>query len=299
MLGFGPAVEHGTRFRKLAGMSFLAALAGLAGGVACAQEPPASPQKPPSAPVPLQQEATKNVAAPCVQPAPMVQLGDYEGPLKNVVGTFARPLERKAVHPPHYKPGLRLCTLKLKDKFTLFLQDSFDPVTFLSTGFNAGLDQAQNTDRSYGQGAQGYGKRFGAEFAGQASSRFFKDFAYPSMFSEDPRYYRMIHGSAGRRLLHAMEHAIVAQRDNGNRMFNFSEWLGTASTVVLSNTYHPDNQRGFSSAAQRVGYSILQDAGFDVLREFWPEISRKFKLPFRGEPPLVSPNANPATLATQ
>jgi len=52
-------------------------------------------------------------------------------------------------------------------------------------------------------------------------------------------YYRVIHGGAGRRLLHAAEHAVVAQRDNGNRTFNFSEWLGTASTVVLSNTYHP------------------------------------------------------------
>lgn len=276
-------------------MSCLAALAGLAGGLARAQVPPALSQQPPAPPVPLQQPSTNNAAVPCVQPAPMVQLSDYDGPLKKVVGTFARPLERKGVHTPHYKPGLRLCTLKLKDKFTLFVQDSFDPVTFLSTGFNAGLDQAQNNDRSYGQGAQGYAKRFGAEFAGQASSRFFKDFAYPSIFREDPRYYRVIHGSARKRLLHALGHAVVAHRDNGNRMFNFSEWLGTASSVVLSNTYHPDNQRGFSSAAQRVGYSVLQDMGFDVLSEFWPDISRKFKLPFRGEPALVSPSSNPST----
>jgi preprotein translocase subunit SecA len=92
-----------------------------------------------------------------------------------------------------------------------------------------------------------------------------------------------------------LEHAVVAHRDDGKRMFNLSEWLGTTSTVVVSNTYHADNQRGFAPAAQRVGYSILQDMGFDVLREFWPEISRKFKLPFRGEPERVSPDSNPAT----
>ena len=237
----------------------------------------------------------KNAAAPCVEPAPMVRIEDYDGPLKKVVGTFARPLERKSVHPPQYKPGAKLCTLTLKGKFRLFVQDSFDPVTFLSVGFDAGLDQAQNTSPSYGQGAEGYGRRFGAEFAGQASSRFFKDFAYPSIFSEDPRYYRLAHGKVGRRLLHAVEHAVVAHRDNGKQMFNFSEWLGTASTVVLSNTYHPDNQRGFAPAAERVGYGILQDTGFDVLREFWPEISKKFRLPFRGESPPVSPESNPAT----
>ncbi|HVS88489.1 MAG TPA: hypothetical protein VHF01_09760 [Candidatus Acidoferrum sp.] len=64
---------------------------------------------------------------------------------------------------------------------------------------------------------------------------------------------------------------------------------------MLSNTYHPDHQRGLVPAARSVGYSILQDAGFDVLREFWPEISRKFKLPFRGEPEPVSPDSSPAT----
>jgi hypothetical protein len=275
-------------------MCLQAALAAFAGGAACAaQELPAAPQQ--VAAAPLQEEATKNAAAPCVQPVPMVRLEDYNGPLKKVVGTFARQLERKAVHPPHYRPGVKLCTLDLEDKFVLFVQDSFDPATFLGTGFNAGLDQAENTDPRYGQGAEGYGRRFGAEFAGQATSRFFKDFAYPWMFSEDPRYYRLAHGNAGRRFLHAVEHAVVAHRDSGKRMFNFSEWLGTASAVVLSNTYHPDNQRGFAPAARSVGYNILQDVGFDVLREFWPEISRKFKLPFRDEPQPVSQDPSPAT----
>jgi hypothetical protein len=173
--------------------------------------------------------------------------------------------------------------------------DSLDPVTFLGAGFDAGIDQAENSDPSYGQGAQGYGRRFGAEIAGQMSSRFFKDFAYPAIFSEDPRYYRLGHGPTGKRLLHAVVHVVVAQRDDTNRMFNFSEWLGTASTVVVNNTYHPDYQRGFSPAAQRVGYNILQDMGFDVLREFWPEVSCKFKLPFRGDPDLLGHDSNPTT----
>jgi hypothetical protein len=278
--------------RMLMARCFHLALAALAGGAACAQELPAVPQQAPAAP--MQEETMKNVAGQCLQPAPMVRIKDYDGPFKKLVGTFARPLERKTVHPPHYKPGAKLCTLALKDKFVLFVRDSFDPVTILGTGFNAGLAQAQNTDPSYEQGAEGYGRRFGAEYAGETTSRFFKDFAYPSIFLEDPRYYRLAHGSAGKRLLHAMKHAVVAHNDNGKRMFNFNEWLGTASAVVLSNTYHPDNQRGFSPAAQRVGYSVLQDTGFDVLREFWPEISRKFKLPFRGESAPLDPDTSPA-----
>jgi hypothetical protein len=292
-MGFRGTVGYSTRFRTSARMFLLASVAALVSGAVFAQEQPTPPVQPSAMPLP--EKTAKNTQEPCIQPAPMVRLEDYDGPLRKVVGTLARPLERKSVHPPSYKPGVKLCTLKLKDKFALFVQDSLDPVTFLGAGFDAGIDQAENTDHSYGQGAEGYGRRFGAELAGQATSRFFKDFAYPSIFSEDPRYYRLAHGPSGRRLLHALEHVVVAHHDDGKLMFNVSEWLGTASTVVLSNTYHPDNQRGFAPAAQRVGYGFLQDMGFDVVREFWPEISRKLRLPFRGESQSVSRDSDRVT----
>jgi hypothetical protein len=251
-------------------------------GVIGAQQPPARPQQSP----PLQQvqrEAAQDNAAPCIEPPPLVSLRDYNGPLRKTVGVFARALERKSVQPPHYKPGVFLCSLALKDKFGLFVQDSLDPVTFLSSGFSAGTDQASNRDPAFGQGAAGYGRRFAASFADQASSRFFKDFAYPSIFSEDPRYYRLMHGSVGKRFLHAATHVFAARRVDGTRMPNYSGWLGTVSAVALSNAYHPGNRRGVGVAARRVGFSLLQDIGFDVLREFWPEISRKLRLPFRGD----------------
>ena len=276
-------------------ISFLTALAELRGGTLYAQEPPVQdPPAPDTQPstAPVLERPTADPAQTCVQPAPMVQISDYQGPLAKIVGEFARPLERKSVHPSRYRPGLRLCTLSVKDKFVLFVQDSIDPVEFLGAAFNAGLDQAQDSDPSYGQGAQGYGRRFGAELAGDTASRFLKDFAYPSIFKEDPRYYRLGGGKTSKRFLHAFEHAVVAHRDNGTLMFNFSEWLGTSSVVALNNTYHPDYRRGFGPAAERVSYNILQDVGFDMLREFWPEISRKFKLPFRGESePVASQQA--------
>lgn len=215
----------------------------------------------------------------------MVRLEDYNGPFQKTIGLFTQQLQRKSVHLPHYKPGAVLCSLELKDKFLLFVRGSYDPVIFLNSAFSAGLDQADDEDPSFGQGMAGYGKRFAADYADQASFRFFKDFAYPTLFNEDPRYYRMAHGNGGKRLLHAVEHAFVAHGDNGQEMFNFSEWFGTTSAVSLSNMYHPGNQRGFTPSARAVGYDVLEDVGFDILREFWPEISHEFKLPFRDEPP--------------
>lgn len=215
---------------------------------------------------------------------------DYDGKFSKLIGTFAGRLERKSVHPPHYKPGAVLCTLGAKDKFFLFLQDTVDPGTILGAAFNAGISQAENDDRSYGQGGSGFGKRFAANLADQAQGEFIKDFAYPLIFKEDPRYYRLIHGSTGKRLLHAIDHAFVAHREDGTRMFNITEWLGTTTSAVLSNTYHPDNQRGVAPIASRVGFSVLNGMGYDVLREFWPDISRKLKLPFRGQDVIETPD---------
>jgi hypothetical protein len=219
---------------------------------------------------------------------------DYNGKFSKLIGTFAGKLERKSVHPPHYKPGAVLCTLEAKDKFFLFLQDTIDPGTILGAAFNAGIGQAENSDPSYGQGAVGYGKRFGANLADQAEGEFIKDFAYPLLFKEDPRYYRLLHGSAGKRLFHAIDHAFVAHREDGTHMFNFTQWLGTASSAMLSNTYHPDNKRGVVPLASRVGFSILTGMGYDVLREFWPDISRKLKLPFRGQYVVEVPPPSPS-----
>jgi len=213
----------------------------------------------------------------------MVQWEDYQGKFRKVGGMFARKLERKSVNISHYKPGAVLCTLEAKDKFLLLVHDTFDPVTFFDAAYNAGIGQADNRNPSFGQGAAGYGKRVGAGVVGQASSEFFKDFAYPTVFSEGPRYYRLARGEKGKRLLHAAGHVFIAHREDGAHMFNFAEWLGTSSAITLSNVYHPDNKRGFSPTAVRLGFSVLDDSSVDVLHEFWPEIARKLKLPFRGQ----------------
>lgn len=264
-----------------AGMAFFCILA--SSPALLAQEPASDAPTPPQVTLPTEEEAQKAPHANCVEPAPMLRWQDYQGPFSKSVGFFASRLERKSVGTPQFKPGELLCSFTPKQKFLLFVRDMRDPVTFVGAAFNAGLDQAQDTDPTFGHDFAGYSKRFAAEYINDADSEFFKYFAYPSIFSEDPRYYRLGHGGTGRRLAHAMEHVVVAHQENGSHMFNFSEWLGTTSAVALGNFYHPGNKPGVGPAASRIGFAIGQDMGYDVLREFWPEIAHKFKLPFRGE----------------
>jgi hypothetical protein len=225
-----------------------------------------------------------NPATGCVQPAPLLRWQDYQGPFSKIVVAVDRKVERKSVHPPlstHYKAGVLLCTFTLKSKFKLTAEDMIDPLTVLNIAFNAGISQAENDDRAFGQGAAGYGKRFGAATADQASGDFFKFILYPTIFSEDPRYYRLGEGSGKERLVHALGHAVIAHNENGGHMFNFSEWLGTTSTELLSYTYHPGNRWGVGPASEGIALSIGTDMGFDVLREFWPEVARQVHVPFR------------------
>lgn len=224
----------------------------------------------------------------CLEPPPTVRWQDYDGPFAKLVGALGSKLDRRSVHLPNYKSGDILCSLDPKDKFMLFVRDSIDPVTLLTVVFDSGLDQAENSEKRFGQGMLGFGRRWGANQASDTSGRFFSEFVFPTILNEDPRYYRLGEGSIKRRMAHALAHAFVAHTDNGTRMPNISEWAGTTSGVLLSDVYHPGTTHGAGSVASQVSFNVLQDTGFDLLREFWPEIARKFHVPFRAASP---PNA--------
>ncbi len=230
------------------------------------------------------------VATPaCVEPAPLFSAADYKGPLHKLVAYFSRKPEIRTVHP--YRHGLTVCALDASEKFHLFMQDSIEPTNFVGAALDSGFAQAGDDDPSFGQGTVGYAKRYGATLADSVSRGFFHTYLFPVVFRQDPRYYRRLEGSPGARIGHALSHVFVAESDSGHRMFNFSEWLGTTASATLSNTYHPGNSRGIGPVCQRVGVSIAGDMGFDVLREFWPEVVHKLKLPFKDRDHLaVYPN---------
>jgi len=225
----------------------------------------------------------------CLQPPPMVRWQDYNGPFSRLVGTLAAKIDRPSAYLPNYRPGVVMCALGVKDKFALFAQDTVNPFTLLNVAFNSALDLAEDSEKRFGQGMEGFARREGANEASDATGRFFSEFLFPTVLSEDPRYYRLGQGSSARhRLLHALKHAFVAHSDSGKIMPNISEWAGTTSGVLLSDVYHPGTTHGPGSIARQVSWDVLQDSGFDVLREFWPEIARKFHVPFRDQSPPVA-----------
>ncbi len=216
----------------------------------------------------------------CINPPPLFDVNEFPGPIKKTAAYISRKLERKTVPLPPRRAGTTICALEPHERFALFVSDSFDPVSFGSRVFTTGWAQYWNDEPKLGQGAEGYARRYGVATADQFSSGFFTTFFYPSIFKEDPRYYRIGQGPFQNRLIHAMTHIVVAHRTSGATEFNFSEWLGLTSSVALRNLYHPDRIRGFEPAARGVASGLEWDMGTDIFREFWPEISRKFRIPF-------------------
>jgi hypothetical protein len=222
------------------------------------------------------------VAQPCITTAEPFDIDDYSGPMNKLVARVSQKVERTTVRTPRRHSSLRPCAMDAGDKFHAFLSDAFDPMNYAGAAWDAALAHIAWDDARYGQGAAGYGKRYSAAITDNAQSSFFRTFLYPALFRQDPRYFRLGQGTAGERLGHALAHRFVTQSDSGKRMFNYSEWLGTVSSKALSNLYHPGNPRGFGPTASRVGFSVANDMAWDVLREFWPEVAHKFRLPFRG-----------------
>jgi hypothetical protein len=159
-------------------------------------------------------------------------------------------------------------------KFKLAVQ-YLNPYTFAFVAAEAGINQARNHPEDYGQGAEGYGKRYGAGLADGLTDGIFVTGVYPSLFHQDPRYYRLGEGGFTHRAGYAVTRILVTRQDSGRKAFNFSEVFGSFSSAALAVTYYPKNERDFSDVAERAGVQFAFDAGFNLLKEFYPEIERK------------------------
>jgi hypothetical protein len=221
-------------------------------------------------------------AQPCARFIEPFDVDDYRGPLNGIVARFTQSFDSA----PHLEGSSSKCRMTAGDKLRLFVNSNIDPGSYMSAAWDAAWAQLDYDDPSFGQGAAAFGKRYSVAVADNIQSDFFGIFLFPSIFHQDPRYFRLGEGTVKMRMEHALAHRFVARSDSGHPMFNYSEWLGTASAKALGNLYHPGNPRGFGPTAGRVGLSIGNGIAWDVVREFWPELAHKFRLPFRTDQPL-------------
>jgi hypothetical protein len=164
--------------------------------------------------------------------------------------------------------------LTAKAKFALASRQAFDPFMWISTGIQAGMSQASNEFPQYGQGATGYGKRYGAAMLDVINGGF-AGTAFCVLLKEDPRYFRLGSGSIEQRVLYSLAQQVSAKSDRGTRQFNWANVLGTFTSSALSNAYYPRPNRGFSLTVNRAVVSLLWGFTGELTDEFGPDVSRK------------------------
>jgi hypothetical protein len=159
--------------------------------------------------------------------------------------------------------------LTSKQKFELALKTTVDPVRFVTVGAIAGAEQATNRFSGYGQGAQGYAKRYGASYADFATNAFIGGAILPSLLKQDPRYFYKGSGSGRSRALYAIANAVICKGDNGHWQPNYSEILGSLAAGGISNLYYPASDRnGAALTFENALIGIGASAAINVLQEF-------------------------------
>lgn len=161
-----------------------------------------------------------------------------------------------------------------KQKFYLAWKSVQDPITILGVAFIAGIDQASDNFGGYGQGAEGYGRRFGAEYGDVVVGTFVGSAILPSIFHQDPRYFYQGTGTTKSRLAHALLNSVEARNDRTQKFEpNYSGILGSFVAGAVSYAYYPAGDRNTGLFLQNSLVRLAESSVAGVLQEF---VLRKF-----------------------
>jgi hypothetical protein len=167
--------------------------------------------------------------------------------------------------------------LSPKQKFQLFFKSETDPWPFFLAGVVSGIGQADDSYPEWGQGMQGYGKRFGAAYSDAFIGNFFGNAVLPTVLHEDPRYFQKGTGSAKSRFLWAAASTVWCRRDNGSWGPNYANVGGNLIGSAIARVYYPASERTVSDTITD-GLTVSAEGivGAEVI-EFWPDLARHMK----------------------
>lgn len=232
----------------------------LGGAIASAEDGPSGDTLHPDAVQPASSEQAAGAASPASPAA---------GPDKRVFGVL--PNYRTAQDAAVYTP------ITSKQKMTIATKDTIDYPLFLLGGGLAGIAQIANEHPRFGQGVAGFAHRYFTAYADQAIGNYMTEGILPVLFHEDPRYFMKGagRGSAGYRTWYAATRIFVTKTDTGRTTFNFSEVVGNSIAAGMGNAYYP-GETHLTDNVNRLWEDLATDAISQILKEFWPDVKRKF-----------------------
>ena len=271
-----------TRFLLLAGISLVAFSLASAQEASQTQQDQSQSQATESESQTPSQNPQQNAPAPDVKQEPPQdpQKPDEPKPKTSIERETGTSNDRIFEVMPNYgtvRNSRDLPAMTSGQKFRTATAQVFDYFAFPFNAALAAIDQAENSPKSWGQGWDAYGKRFGATFADNSISTYMTTAIFPSILKEDPRYYRKAEGTTSHRILYSLGRLFVTRTDAGGTRFNASEAVGNSMATGLSNFYHAREDRTVGRNFETLGMLYMWDGLSNELKEFWPDVKRKFK----------------------
>ncbi|MGB9074975.1 MAG: hypothetical protein WCC22_20235 [Terriglobales bacterium] len=168
----------------------------------------------------------------------------------------------------HPQPALTYTRPTEKTKLHNYFFDTVGPYPILGAALAAGINQADGTPPEWKQGGEGYGKRFGSNFAIAAVSTTTR-YALAEAFREDTLYYRCECKGVFPRLSHAVLSTFTARLgDDGHRVFSFPALVAPyAGTMTAVYGWYP-GRYGAQDGFRMGNYSLLGYVGGNIALEF-------------------------------
>jgi hypothetical protein len=162
------------------------------------------------------------------------------------------------------------------EKFKLQFRAAIDPYTFSIAAIVAGLGEAEDSNTGIGWGPSGFAERAAAAYGDNVIGNTIGNAILPSILHQDPRYFRLGHGTVRHRFFYAVATAFICKHDTTRKWEpNYSNVLGNMIAGEISTLYYP-NSKGDATQAIETGLTVTFEGTFgSTLEEFWPDISRK------------------------
>jgi hypothetical protein len=161
-----------------------------------------------------------------------------------------------------------------KKRLKAYAESLFSPFHFFLAGLQAGISQEQNSPHEWGQGAEGYGKRFGNYYA-EATTAAMLQMIGEDLLHEDNYYYGSGEHGMWKRLKYAVKTSVLARGTDGTLHFSISQVGSTAAASFISRLWQPPSRNSAVDGAENFGVSMATNAGVNVAREFLPDIFQR------------------------
>ena len=172
-------------------------------------------------------------------------------------------------------PGVEFTPMTRSERVREYVKGTFWPGSFVTAAARAGIDQAFDRPKEWG-GADGFGKRLGNVY-GKHVIRQTLQFGASAALHEDDRYLASGQKGFWSRTRYAIASTFLARRDNGDRCFALARMGGAAGSAFISRAWQPASTSGMGSAASSFGFTIAGDLGSNIVKEFWPDLKRRFR----------------------